>query len=42
MDATEKAIILMCISLPTMFVVIALFMFLTKMLHKTFPAGEDD
>ncbi len=41
MGTTEKAVIMMCISLPTMFVVIAMFMFLTKMLHKAFPADED-
>ncbi len=41
MGATEKAVILMCVSLPTMFIVIALFIFLTKALHKAFPADED-
>lgn len=41
MSDVEKAILLMCISLPTMFVVIALFVFLTKALHKAFPAEEE-
>lgn len=41
MGATEKAIIMMCVSLPTMFAVIGLFIGLTKMLHKSFPAEED-
>lgn len=41
MGETEKAVIMMVVSLPTMFVVIAMFMFLTRMLHKAFPADED-
>lgn len=40
MDNTAKAILLMCISLPTMFVVIGLFITLTRMLHKAFPAED--
>lgn len=41
MSDVEKAVLLMCISLPTMFVVIALFVGLTKLLHKSFPAEEE-
>ena len=41
MGATEKAVIMMCVALPTMFVVIGLFVGLTKALHKSFPAEED-
>ncbi len=41
MSDFEKAVLLMCISLPTMFVVIALFVFLTGALHKAFPAEEE-
>lgn len=40
--ATLKAITMMGIALPTMFFVIAIFMAATKLLHKTFPAGEED
>ena len=41
MNDTEKAILLMCISLPVMFIVMAAFVFLTKTLHKAFPAEEE-
>ncbi len=41
MGATEKAVIMMAVALPTMFIVIGLFVGLTKMLHKSFPAEED-
>ncbi len=40
--ATSKAITLMIVALPTMFGVIAVFILATKLLHKTFPAGNDD
>ena len=38
MGATEKAVIMMAVALPTMFIVIGLFVGLTK---KSFPAEED-
>ena len=48
MGATEKAVIMMAVALPTMavalptmFIVIGLFVGLTKLLHKSFPAEED-
>jgi hypothetical protein len=40
--ATLKAITMMGIALPTMFFVIAIFMGATKLLHKAFPAGEEE
>jgi H+/gluconate symporter-like permease len=50
MDALAKAFTMMGVALPTMFVVIAVFIFATKALHRAFPApaeeedadGEDD
>jgi hypothetical protein len=42
---TVKAMTMMAVALPTMFLVIAVFIFATKALHKAFPAteeGEDD
>ncbi len=39
---TTKAITLMAVALPTMFVVIGVFIGATIALHKTFPAGEDE
>ncbi|GMA98554.1 hypothetical protein [Pelosinus sp. IPA-1] len=37
-----KAVTMMGIALPTMFVVIGVFMLATTLLHKAFPAGEDE
>lgn len=37
-----KAVTMMGIALPTMFVVIGIFMLATSLLHKAFPAGEDE
>ncbi|AIF52591.1 hypothetical protein [Pelosinus sp. UFO1] len=37
-----KAVTMMGIALPTMFVVIGIFMLATTLLHKAFPAGEDE
>lgn len=37
-----KAVTMMGIALPTMFFVIAIFMGATKLLHKAFPAGEEE
>lgn len=39
---TAKAVTLMAVALPTMFLVIGVFIAATIALHKTFPAGEDD
>lgn len=39
--ATSKAITMMLIALPTMFLVIAVFMAATKALHAAFPAEEE-
>ena len=41
MGATEKAVIMFAVVLLTMFIVIGLFVGLTKLLHKSFPAEED-
>lgn len=41
-EATLKALTMMGIALPTMFFVIAIFMGATRLLHKSFPAGEDE
>ena len=40
--AFSKAVTMMCIALPTMFCVIAFFMLATKLLHKSFPASEEE
>lgn len=40
-QATMNAITMMAVALPTMFVVIIIFMFATTALHKAFPAPED-
>lgn len=40
--ATIKALTMMAVALPTMFLVIFVFMFATKALHKAFPAVEED
>jgi len=37
-----KAVTMMGIALPTMFAVIGIFMLATTLLHKAFPAGEDE
>lgn len=43
MDSTVmKAVTMMCIALPTMFFVIAVFIFATKILHKAFPALKEE
>ena len=43
MDGTTlKAITMMGIALPTMFAVIGIFMLATTLLHKAFPAGDED
>lgn len=39
---TLKALTMMGIALPTMFIVIAIFMTATKLLHKSFPGTEED
>lgn len=39
---TAKAVTLMAVALPTMFVVIGVFIAATIALHKTFPARDDD
>ena len=44
-QATMNAITMMAVALPTMFLVIFVFMFATTALHKAFPApaeGEDE
>ena len=40
--ATLKAITMMGIALPTMFDVIGIFMLATTLLHKAFPAGDEE
>lgn len=40
--ATTKALTMMAVALPTMFMVIGLFIAATKMLHKAFPAPVDE
>lgn len=45
MNAVSAALTMMGVALPTMFVVIAIFILATKALHKAFPAsaeGEED
>jgi hypothetical protein len=43
MEPTVQAASLMMIAaLPTMFLVIAIFIFLTKLLVKAFPAGNEE
>ena len=37
-----KAVTMMCIALPTMFFVIAIFIASTVVLRKLFPAGQED
>lgn len=39
--AVTNAITLMCVALPTMFMVIGVFILATKALHKIFPAPEE-
>jgi hypothetical protein len=38
LTSVEAAIFMMCVAVPTMFIVILLFVFVTKMLVKAFPA----
>ena len=40
-SALEKALMLMTIALPTMFFVIGVFMGLTMLLHRLFPASAE-
>ncbi len=40
-QATMNAITMMAIALPTMFLVIFIFMFATTALHKAFPASAE-
>ena len=40
--ATVKALTMMAIALPTMFLVILVFMGATTLLHKTFPAPAEE
>ena len=40
--ATVKALTMMAIALPTMFLVILVFMGATTLLHKTFPAPPEE
>lgn len=40
--ATTKALTMMAIALPTMFLVIAVFMVATTALHKAFPAEVEE
>ncbi len=42
MDATSKAITMMAVALPTMFIVIGIFIVATRALHAAFPAPEED
>lgn len=39
---TMKALTMMGIALPTMFLVIGVFMLATKLIHKAFPADEEE
>ena len=39
---TMKALTMMAVALPTMFVVIAVFMMATTALHKAFPAPAEE
>jgi hypothetical protein len=41
-SAFSKALTLMTVALPTMFAVIAVFIFATKALHAAFPAPIED
>lgn len=41
MNAVSAALTMMGIALPTMFVVIAIFILATKALHKAFPAPAE-
>jgi uncharacterized membrane protein YhdT len=41
-SALNKAVTMMCIALPVMFFVIGIFIFATKLLHKTFPAPAEE
>jgi len=41
-EATSNAILMGLIALPTMFAVIAIFIFATKALNAAFPADEEE
>lgn len=41
-SATSNAVLMGAIALPTMFMVIAVFIFATKALNAAFPATEED
>ena len=41
-SATMKAVTMMAVALPTMFVVIAVFIAATKALHAAFPAPAEE
>ncbi|SEJ56886.1 hypothetical protein SAMN05660742_110127 [Propionispira arboris] len=40
--AVLKSVTMMAIALPTMFIVIGVFMLATTLLHKAFPASDDE
>jgi hypothetical protein len=42
MTALAKALTMMAVALPTMFVVIGIFIYATKALHKAFPAPVEE
>jgi hypothetical protein len=42
MTATAKALLMMGIALPVMFLVISIFMVATSALHKAFPAPAEE
>lgn len=42
MTAFAKAVTMMCVALPTMFLVIGVFILATKALHKAFPAPLEE
>lgn len=41
-SATSNAITMMAVALPTMFIVIGVFIFATKALHNAFPAPVEE
>jgi len=41
-SAFNKAVTMMCIALPVMFLVIGIFIAATHFLHKTFPAPPEE
>jgi hypothetical protein len=42
LTSVEASIFMMCVAVPTMFVVILIFVFVTKALVKMFPAKDND